>query len=260
MEGFKGKHYLHTTRKRFDPVALGISLIGLVLVGLSIAGDRPTQELFDGRSAIIVFIGTLTALLFQFDFGSLANSAVIVVRSFLGSPEKKLLEVHRSLDHAIMANGSLTELREGAALDGELLNDVIYMYHQGLLYDEIDAFVTGRIKDQFFARAVAVQVLQKAALIAPALGLLGTVTGLIGVLSSLSNPAAIGPSMSLALMTTAYGAGLGSLLFTPMAGRLEHHNDVFLQFHQQLMSKVGLLLHREDRSIDSKQQLSRQAI
>ncbi len=87
-------------------------------------------------------------------------------------------------------------------------------------------------------------------LIAPALGLLGTVIGLIGVLNSLNDPSKIGPSMALALMTTAYGAGLGSLILTPLAGRIEHHNVIYLENHKRLMSKVSVLLTREERQMD----------
>jgi chemotaxis protein MotA len=73
--------------------------------------------------------------------------------------------------------------------------------------------------------------------------------GLIGVLKTLSDPSKIGVSMSLALMTTAYGAALGSLVFTPLAGRLEHHNAIFLEIHKQILSKIGVLLNRQERDI-----------
>ena len=56
--------------------------------------------------------------------------------------------------------------------------------------------------------------------------------------------------MSLALMTTAYGAGLSSLVFHPLAGRLEHHNEIYLETHSQLLSKIGVLLNRDERRFD----------
>ena len=114
-----------------------------------------------------------------------------------------------------------------------------------------DAFVTARVADEYLGRGVAVSLLSRGAMIAPSLGLFGTVMGLIGVLKSLANPAELGPSMSLALMTTAYGSILGTLVFTPLAGRLEHHNQIFIEVHKQLLSKVGILLEREDRSLEA---------
>jgi chemotaxis protein MotA len=125
------------------------------------------------------------------------------------------------------------------------------MHHQGLLFEEIDEFVTSRVADQYLSRKIAVEVLRKGVLVAPAFGLFGTVMGLIGVLKTLSDPSNIGGSMSLALMTTAYGAGLSSLVFTPLAGRLEHHNMIYLDVHQQILSKIGILLKREERTLEA---------
>ena len=55
---------------------------------------------------------------------------------------------------------------------------------------------------------------------APAMGLIGTLIGLIHMLSSLQDAAAVGPAMSLALVATLYGSVTANLLFFPMAGKL----------------------------------------
>ena len=94
-------------------------------------------------------------------------------------------------------------------------------------------------------------MLNKGAKIAPALGLLGTVIGLIEMLKSLDDPAGIGPAMSLALMTTAFGSILGSLVFTPLAGRLEHQNRLYIETHKELMNRIGILMRREDRQLEA---------
>jgi chemotaxis protein MotA len=55
---------------------------------------------------------------------------------------------------------------------------------------------------------------------APAMGMIGTLIGLINMLESLDNPAELGPSMAIALITTFYGAALATLVFLPIAGKL----------------------------------------
>ena len=250
LEGLDGKKYLHTTRKRFDPLALIISVVGLSSILFTVISYDLSGRLIDLRSITIVVGGTLASVLFQFDFSSSLYSIVLIARSFLGTPDKNILGVLRTLDEAILSESSLTEVSEGSELSGELLNDIVFMNNQGLLFEEIDEFVTSRVADEYLGRQIAVTLLNRAAVIAPALGLFGTVVGLIGVLKSLQNPGEIGPAMSLALMTTAYGAGLGSLVFTPLAGRLEHHNTIFLEVHKQLLNKVGVLLHRDERRLD----------
>ena len=52
-------------------------------------------------------------------------------------------------------------------------------------------------------------------------------------------------------MTTAFGSVLGSLVFTPLAGRLEHHNIIYIETHKLLMNRVSLLLKREERQLNS---------
>lgn len=76
--------------------------------------------------------------------------------------------------------------------------------------------------DSLLARHYSVQdVFRKMAIYAPSFGMLGTLIGLIQMLSVLDDPAAIGPAMSVALLTTFYGSLLSSMVFLPIAGKLK---------------------------------------
>ena len=66
-------------------------------------------------------------------------------------------------------------------------------------------------------------VLRKAAEISPAMGLIGTLIGLVQMLGNLDNPGAIGPSMAVALITTFYGVLLANVVFNPLASKLERN-------------------------------------
>ena len=56
---------------------------------------------------------------------------------------------------------------------------------------------------------------------APAFGMIGTLVGLIQMLSNLSDPSAIGPSMAVAMLTTLYGAMIANLFALPIADKIE---------------------------------------
>jgi chemotaxis protein MotA len=56
---------------------------------------------------------------------------------------------------------------------------------------------------------------------APAFGMLGTLIGLIQMLSQLANPETIGPAMAVALLTTFYGSLISTLFCLPIAGKLK---------------------------------------
>lgn len=259
MNGLKDKKYLAVSKKRFDPVTVFFS-VGLLIavlitaVGLDTGLGIGSDEIIlfnDFRSFFFVVGGTVGVLLFQFDLETFLSTFVLVVRSFVANPVKYLNPVIEELDEAIIKGSSILDLREGNEISGELLNDIVYMIKEKLFFEEIEDFVSNRVATIFMTRKVAVALLNKGAKIAPALGLLGTVIGLIEVLQSLEDPTRIGPAMSLALMTTAFGSVLGSLVFTPLAGRLEHHNSMYVETHKLLMNRVSVLVRREDRLLDT---------
>jgi len=60
--------------------------------------------------------------------------------------------------------------------------------------------------------------------LAPAVGMMGTVIGLIGMLRNLEDKAALGPNMALALITTFYGALVANFFMIPMSGKLKTYD------------------------------------
>ena len=259
MDGLKEKKYVQTQRKRFAPFSLIVSMAAFAGVLYATGGIDKGRGLIDPRSMMVVIGGTLASLVFQFDLITLGKALLLIGRSFVGTPDKYVRSQMNELDQAIIQGQHLGDLRSVSSLSGEIVGDVVYMHNEGLLFEEVDEFITGRVKDEFFEREIAVSILQKAALIAPAFGLFGTVIGLVHVMQSMANPGQLGPAMSLALMTTAYGAGLASLVFTPLAGRLEHHNAIFLECHKQMLSKIGVLISREERALDRSRDLGGRA-
>jgi chemotaxis protein MotA len=261
MEGLREKKYLSITRKRFDPITVLFSIALLIAVMVSAVGvdvglgiGRGSDDVFlfnDFRSFFFVVGGTLGILLFQYDLGTFGHTIMLVLRSFISNPVNRLSPLMEELDEAIITGKSFLDLRDGAEISGELLNDIVYMMKQKLFFEEIEDFVTNRVATTYMFRKMAVTLLNKGARIAPALGLLGTVIGLIEVLQSLEDPSRIGPAMSLALMTTAFGSVLGSLLFTPLAGRLEYHNSIYLESNKLLMNRVSVLIKRQERQMDT---------
>ena len=57
--------------------------------------------------------------------------------------------------------------------------------------------------------------------IGPAMGMIGTLVGLVAMLGNMADPKAIGPAMAVALLTTLYGAFIANIMFAPMVTKLE---------------------------------------
>jgi chemotaxis protein MotA len=68
-------------------------------------------------------------------------------------------------------------------------------------------------------------VLKKLGEFSPAMGLIGTLIGLVQMLANLDDPSSIGPAMAVALLTTFYGAVMANMIFLPLASKLERNSS-----------------------------------
>ena len=80
---------------------------------------------------------------------------------------------------------------------------------------------------------------------APAMGMIGTVIGLIGMFTRMADPASIGPSMALALLTTLYGIILSGVVAGPIASRLERLSEAELAWQARVLQRFEMLAQSE---------------
>ena len=116
------------------------------------------------------------------------------------------------------------------------------MLLEGATSDEIEPFMQGEMQAAARRQIRTVSVLRKAAEISPAMGLIGTLVGLVQMLGNLSDPSTIGPSMAVALLTTFYGAVLANMVFTPLASKLERNSSeeaLINQIHVMAATSIG---------------------
>jgi chemotaxis protein MotA len=89
--------------------------------------------------------------------------------------------------------------------------------------EEVERTVSSEINATAARHARSSGVLRRASEVAPAMGLIGTLVGLVQMLGNLDDPSTIGPSMAIALLTTFYGAVLANLVFAPLAAKLDRN-------------------------------------
>lgn len=222
------------------------TLVGLisgtvfVLVSIVLAGSR-IGLFYDGPSILIVFGGTLAALLISYPYKKFVAGLKTVKHAF-SSKELDPTEVISKINELALAARkegllALEEIAQG--MDDPFLQKGILLIVDGtdsellrsILETEI-AFVENRHKDnQGFWNTIAD--------LGPAWGMIGTLIGLIAMLDALDDPSTIGPSMSVALITTLYGSLLANFLATPISNKLKLiSNEEVL--HKQVMIE-GLL-------------------
>lgn len=179
-------------------------------------------------SLLIVVGGTLAVTLISYSFREILTAAMLV---------RNVLVDRLQPSHA--AATTMLGLADQARRQGVLslqhihqkyrafpfLHKALQMVIDGMPSAEVEKILTQELEAMRERHHNAVSVLHKAAETAPAMGLIGTLVGLVQMLVNLTDPEAIGPAMAIALLTTFYGAVMANMIFAPLAGKLENLSD-----------------------------------
>ncbi len=121
----------------------------------------------------------------------------------------------------------------------------IEMVVSGYSGQEIRDILTTTIESSFGRNMVPAKICGKIGGLCPAFGMVGTLVGLVIMLGNLSNPDALGPSLSIALITTLYGVLFAQLLFTPVSEKMTQREQI-VRFRNYLVAE-GLVLLAEKK-------------
>ena len=105
------------------------------------------------------------------------------------------------------------------------------------------------IEDRRQRHRAAIAFWRQAAELAPAIGMIGTVVGLIGMFANMGDPSAMGPAMAVAMLTTLYGLIFAYLVAGPIAGRLERLSDGEHQWQARTVHRLLALARAEEEEL-----------
>lgn len=214
----------------------GIALT-LIFILMAIASSASDANFVDVPSILIVVFGTMTATCTAYTTDEIRQTGSVIGTTFF-RPVREPSRLARSLlDIATIARKR--GLLALSAYEGEMRKEPFLAKALGLVVDGYSAEDVERMLrieiDSFIERQKrAASMLRRAAEIAPAMGLIGTLVGLVQMLADLENPDTIGPAMAIALLTTFYGAIMGNIILSPLAVKL----DKFTADETQIMSLV----------------------
>lgn len=198
-------------------------LAALAMVVVAVLSGEQALRFLDLPSFLLVVGGTIAAGIATSNRQQL-TALVELVRGALSGRALMATPVQRLLDMA-----SLARNRGNLALEAKL-DDLADLptFQRGL--ELVLIGWTPEAVQQALAEEIGLQrarlmavpaLLARMAELAPGMGLIGTLIGLVQMLGRLDDPAAIGPGMALALITTLYGAILAYVVLQPCAQRLE---------------------------------------
>lgn len=204
-----------------------LALSGLAIYLNSMNSSGGAGGFINPESVMIVVGGTFFLTTACFTFSEVLSANTLILRTIFYSFENPTKAAMIALGIAEVARrkGILSlqkheDLRNGNRFFSKGLALII----DGIPHEEAEKILSNEIAATVERHKRSASVLRKAAEISPAMGLIGTLIGLVQMLGNLSDPSTIGPSMAVALLTTLYGAVLSYMVLTPLASKLERNS------------------------------------
>ena len=223
-----------------------ISAFSLVIAAIATGGG--TLVFWNLPSLLIVVGGTFGATLISYplsEFTSLLRylkNALFKDRLSLSENIEILVQlVRESRKEGILA---LENRSNDMALDPFLRQGLVYLV-DGLKADMIEDILLLDMESTRERHELGAHIFTTMGTIAPAMGLVGTLIGLVQMLQAMDDPASIGPAMAIALLTTFYGAVLANFIFLPLAGKLRRRSQREL-FLRRLITEGIVAIARGD--------------
>jgi chemotaxis protein MotA len=213
---------------------------GFGLVITAVVSGGGLTWFIDGPSAMIVLGGTLGAVLINYPLSDVLGVIKVAKNAFLGKRGQadtvinQLVEMSRICrrEGLIALQKMIEQTKDPFLIKAiNLVVDGVTPAHVSeILETELD-FIGERHR-------LGAEIFTTMGNFAPAMGLVGTLIGLVQMLKQMNNPGMIGPAMAVALITTFYGVILANLVFLPIAGKLKNRSSQELLFKQLIINGI----------------------
>ncbi len=177
-------------------------------------------------SVLIVLGGSLGATMINYPLPDMLKVINVVKNAFL----HKQITAKEVISNFVSLAG--VARREGILALESSANETSDQFMKKGLQLAVDGLEPGSIKEILETEVVAIQdrhklgaeIFTTLGTFAPAMGMIGTLIGLVQMLQTMDDPSTIGPSMAVALLTTFYGALMANILCLPIAGKLKNRS------------------------------------
>jgi chemotaxis protein MotA len=199
-----------------------VSAFSLVISAIMFGGSL--SMFFEIRSLMIVVGGTIGAAMINYPLPDMLKVTKVVKNAFFIKPStaKELI--------GNFVNLAGTARREGILALETALNDINDDFMKKGLQLSVDGLEPVSIKDILDTEVenikdrhkLGADIFTTLGTFAPAMGMVGTLIGLVQMLQTMEDPSSIGPAMAIALLTTFYGSVMANIVCLPIAGKLKN--------------------------------------
>lgn len=217
-------------------------LLGVSLIVFAISqGEVGIQGFYDLISIIITIGGSFAALLITFSLDEI-SMLVSMTGSLFKTPAISKVDVinkFKKLSMKARKNGFLAIESDIEELKDDFMQTGLELVVDGVETDLIVEILNNNISEIENRYSKGGKIYKTWGSYAPAFGMIGTLIGLIQMLSQLDNPDTIASGMAAALITTFYGALLANLVLNPLGFNLENKGEREAENREMML--VGIL-------------------
>ena len=194
---------------------------GLVIISIMMGG--PATWFINYPSIMIVFGGTMGATLIAYPLAEVLSVFGVVKNVFFSRTNSagKLVPLIVNFAKKARQEGILSFESQLKDMDDPFLAKGLQLAIDGMESSAIEDVMSTEIAYVEERHRLGAEIFSTMGTFAPAVGMLGTIIGLVQMLMQMSDPSSIGAPMAVALLTTFYGTLLANLLFLPIAGKLK---------------------------------------
>ncbi|ARU54150.1 flagellar motor component [Oleiphilus messinensis] len=217
---------------------------GIAIVLLAIVSGSEIWDFINGPGLAIVVFGTMAVTLIKFRLSTVWVSLRLALKTvFVDRLESPILLIQHlsDLGKVVRKDGILG--LERVEVDHPFLKKSIDLCVDGHPPEFVEEIMMLEIEQSMERYDTAERIFRGIGDTAPALGMLGTLVGLVQMLNNMEDPSSIGPAMAIALLTTFYGAFIAQLVALPLAEKMrlkaldEHRNMSLIATSMQSIIK-----------------------
>ncbi len=227
-----------------------VGSFGIVITAMLLGGSL--SMFVNGPSLLIVFVGTLFVVLMKFSLAQFLGAMKIAVKAFsfkLISPNDLIEEVVELADAA--RKGGMLAL-EGKEVSSNFLEKGIQLLVDGHDADVVRSLLKKDLTQTLQRHELGAKIFTAMGDVGPAMGMIGTLVGLVAMLSNMDDPKSIGPAMAVALLTTLYGAMFANMIALPVADKLTLRREEEARVKSMVVDAlVAIQAGQNPRVIDS---------
>ena len=195
-----------------------IGTIGFILAAIFMGGDF--AQFVNIPSVAIVIGGTMMVVLMKFPLSHTFGAFKIALKAFFHKPEKASELINQSVELSEIARKEGILGLESAEVKNKFLKSGIMLVVDGHDPQFVRKMLSKDINLAIERHDEGVSIFKSIGDVAPAMGMIGTLIGLVQMMANMDDPKTIGPAMAVALLTTLYGAIIANAIALPIADKL----------------------------------------